>query len=373
MRFINMPARNLARRPLRSALTALGIGIAISSFIALVSLSRGVENAWVRSLDERGIHMLAVSRDAVEVLTATIDENLGDAIRTDPAVADAAGELVNVVRLEDDVHVIMRGWAEGSFLWESLRMEEGRIPGEGDVTGVVVGSALSTVMGLRVGDPVEFAETTFKVVGIAASAGVMNDSALIMKLDTLQKVFDRGNRVTEFALRLKGTQSAETVEAAKRRLQEAHPNLSFIVTRDIADNNDVLRVFRATAWSISAVALVSALVVVLNTLLMSVTERTREIGVLTALGWRSERVLFMIVTEGLILSIVGGVVGAAVGTSGARWIAAFPKLRGLCEVVITWRNVAETGAALLLLGGIGSLYPALRAVSLKPTDALKHE
>jgi putative ABC transport system permease protein len=358
---------------MRSSLTALGVAMAVSSFIVLVSLSRGVENAWKRSLEERGVHMLAISREAVELLTATLDEDLAGRIAMVPGVADVAGELVNLVKIEDNVHVVMRGWPDGSFLWDTLRLEEGDIPKPDDGMGVVIGRTLSTALAAGIGDPLVFMGHEFKIVGISVSAGVMNDGAVIMRLGTLQKVFQRRNRVTTFMLRLRTPGNRQAVEETKRRLCEQLPALSFVVTRDIADNSDILQVLRASAWSVSLVAIITALVFILNTLLMSVTERTREIGVLSAIGWQPSRVLTMIVIEGMALAAVGSVAGAAIGIAGVHWLAQLPKLRSMCEIVVTCRLLAETAAASVFLGAAGSLYPALRALRLRPVDALKYE
>jgi len=373
MLFPSIPLRNLARRPLRSLLTVAGIAIAVASFIVLVSLSRGIENAWIRSLEARGVHMLALSKEAVEVLTATLDEELAGRIAGIPGVAEATGELVNVVRLEDGVHVVMRGWPDGSFLWDTIALEQGRIPGAGNRMGVVVGRTLATAIAAGVGDPLEFMGHEFNVSGVSASAGVMNDSAVITRLDTLQRIFDRGRKVTVFAIRLKDTGDTRAVGETTRLLEAEFPKLAFVATREVGDGNEILQVLRASAWSVSLVAIVTAVVVVLNTLLMSVTERTREIGVLSAIGWGPSRILATILIEGLMLSAAGSLAGAGIGIVGVHRLAALGRLRALCEIVIDGKLLAEAWIVTLALASAGSLYPAWRAVRLRPTEALKHE
>jgi putative ABC transport system permease protein len=81
----------------------------------------------------------------------------------------------------------------------------------------------------------------------------------------------------------------------------------------------------------------------------------------------------MIVIEGMALAAVGSVAGAAIGIAGVHWLAQLPKLRSMCEIVVTCRLLAETAAASVFLGAAGSLYPALRALRLRPVDALKYE
>lgn len=109
----------------------------------------------------------------------------------------------------------------------------------------------------------------------------------------------------------------------------------------------------------------------INTLMMAVAERTREIGIMSAIGWSRPRILGMIVIEGLLLSSVSSLLGCILGVLVARWIAAMPAVRGFLEPEITLRLAVEVAIALLVLGGLGSLYPAWRATRLDPEKALQ--
>ncbi len=364
---------------MRSTLTALGICAAVASFVVLVCMSSGIERAWVNSLSERGIHMLAVSGSAVELLTATIDGALEDRMRGVDGVHDVSGELVNLIRVEnphteDDVHVLIRGWAQGSFVWRSVELSEGRLPAGDRPKGVVIGESLARVLNLGIGDPLPLdASGEFFVSGIAMPAGAMNDNAVILLLATLQTLLEKQGKVTQFALCLEAPDDPQSVADVARRLEEHLPELSFFETSQIAKDNDVLKVFRAMAWGTSVVAVVMALLVVLNTLLMSVTERTRQIGVLSALGWHPGRILSAIVMEGVIIACLGSVAGFAVGTGALRCIVATPRLRGLVEPQVTLEQAMQVVLIALVMGVCGSLYPAWRALKLNPVTALRYE
>ena len=153
MRFINIPLSDLIRQPVRSFLTILGICAAVASFVVLVCMSRGLERAWVNSLAELGIHMVSISGDAVEILTATIDEKLADNIKGVVGVKEVSGELVNLVRLSREpkeyVHVIVRGWPRDSFLWKTLRLQDGRLPIPENKREAIIGETLPFAMILR--------------------------------------------------------------------------------------------------------------------------------------------------------------------------------------------------------------------------------
>jgi putative ABC transport system permease protein len=194
-----------------------------------------------------------------------------------------------------------------------------------------------------------------------------------MLLPVLQSALARPGKVTGFTLRLDRADDASSMAEVRSRLATAFPNLLFTESKDAAEWDHSMRVLRAVAWVTSVIALVMALVVILNTLLLSITERTHEIGILSALGWPSERILLMIVLEGLILAAVGSAAGTLLGIEGLKWLSNLPQVRGFLVPVVTWRLLLEVAGATLFLGVLGSIYPAARALSLKPVDALRYE
>lgn len=373
MRFVSMPLRNLMRRPLRSSLTALGIAVAMAGFILLVGVSRALETAWVNSLHERGTHMMAVRKGVVEILTASLDEGLGDEIRTMAGVSDVAGELVDLASLETGQPVLVIGWPSDSYLWRALRVQEGRLPRDDETHSVVLGQATADALHKAPGDSLRLRRRSFHVAGTFVQSGVLGNHTMILPLTVLQDVMHRPGTVTEFNIRLVRPDDPSDVDSVQARLARAFPDLLFTETSKIADENDILRLFRAASWSTSTIALVIALVVVLNTLLMAVTERVREIGILLAVGWSAPRILAMIVLEGLALVVLGSLIGTLLGLGGLHWLSSFSPVRGFLEPHVTARMILEVTVVALLIGMLASLYPAWRAVRLNAVEALAYE
>ncbi len=373
MRFVSIPARNLSRRPLRSILTALGVAFAVAGFVVLTGFSRGMERAWTTSLIERDVHMTAVPKGTVEILTASIDEMMVARLAAVTGVRDASGELANMVMLPSGQPVLVVGWPPGSFLWATLRLSAGRLPDATAPDGVVLGQGLAGALRLGPGDTLHLLGAPLAVNGVFRPSGVINNNMAIVPLPALQRLINRPGKVTVLDLRLAQPGNSGQVKAVRARLESAFPALAFTETRSVADSNDILRLIRAMAWGISLIALAMGLFTVLNTLLMSVTERMREFGVLSALGWSPSRVLAMVVIEGLTLAVAGSAAGIVLGIGGLRWLAQAPMLRGLVEPEIGVRLLLEVAAATLLLGVVGSLYPAGRAVHVEPVEALKYE
>jgi len=380
MNAFTLPCADLRRRPLRTALTALGIAAAVSSYLTLVSLAQGLEVGWIASLQGRGVHMLALSRDTVEVMASSLPEALGEEIAAVPGVVAVAGEMANLVRLElpgaGTLHVTVRGWPPDSFKWRALPLAEGAPPEPGASAaghpGIVLGVTLADLLGVGVGDPFALRGQPFVVTGVAAPGGVWNDRAVFMPLAAMQAAFDRPGQVTEFGLQVARPQDAASLADLERDLERRFPRLDLLASGDIAGQNDVVRTFRAFAGAVSWVAMGMALVIVLNTLLMSVTERTREIGVLAAVGWSPARILGTVVLQGLLLTAIGAAGGVALGAFSLRVVLRHPTLGGLVEPGLRPEAVLETLVAALVVGAVGGLYPAWRAARARPAASLRH-
>ena len=370
MQLATVAVRNLFRRPARSGLTGAGIAIAVASLFALLSLARGVENAWRLSLDERGSHLVVYERGVVEILASSLPTSLVGILASVPGVKAVAPELVSLAPVGEDAHALVSEWPLDSYLWRSVHLRQGRLPRPGE-RAVVLGEKLATALGRQPGEHVQLLFQDFEVSGVARFSGVMNDGMAFVPAPALQDLISRPGSATIINLELVNPGDRGVISAVRERLAAASARAEVAETESLTRDNRLLGLLRAIAWATSAIALGMGLLAVLNTLMMAVAERTREIGIMSAIGWSRARILSMIVIEGLLLSAVSSLLGCILGVLIAHWIASMPAVRGFLEPEITLRLAVEVALALLALGGFGSVYPAWRATRLDPEKALQ--
>jgi putative ABC transport system permease protein len=364
---------NLGRRPMRSLLTALGIAAAVASLVAMIGLSRGLDKAWLNHFKARGSNLIATQKGAVEIITTSIAAKLSEEIGRIEGVEELAGELADLMALETETTTLAVGWPLGCYLWGTVQLIEGRLPSANEGEAVLLGQSAAEALHKKPGDSLQVRARTLKITGIFRMNGVIGNNSVILPLETLQEIVQRPGKVTVFHLRINKPEDPVEFSAVKARLQAQFPDLSFLETRAAVDNDLVLQLFRAVSWSISVIAIVIALVVMINTLLMRVLEQTHEIGVLSAVGWSTGRIMTMIILEGLILALLGGVIGLVLGAGGLYWLISFPQVKGLIQVEVTPRFLLEIMLAVVALGCLGSVYPAWRAARLNIVDALRYE
>ncbi|MBX7244512.1 MAG: ABC transporter permease [Candidatus Sumerlaeaceae bacterium] len=370
MIFSAIPLRNLLQRPLRTTFTVGGIAVAVCSFTALLAVCNGLEHAWTNSLSERGTHMLATSRNSVDLLTGSLDESLAAEIRAVPGVEEVSGEMTDFIKLEDEQAVIATGIPESCHIWKSLTLSSGRLPAKGQPEAVL-GANVAEALGKKAGDSIEIHNEPFTICGISRFAGAMNNSLLMMDLTTMQQMLGRPGRVTVFHIRITHPEDREKSTATHKALVAKFPGLQVNETNKITEDNKMFQLLHSAAWVNSVISIIMGLLVILNTVTMSVIERRADIGILTAVGWSTRRIVSMVIIEGLAVSTAGSVLGAAASYQLLALLQRFPQARGFLEVQVSSQQVIQVCAAALILGIGGSVYPAWRAARMDPVQSLR--
>lgn len=382
MYFVTFVFKSLLQRKLRSALTCVGVAVAVAAVVALVGVSRGFERSFGQLYERRGVDLVVLRAGIAERLTSNLDERIGPRLQALPGVRAVTSVLLDIVSFEKSsfIGVPIQGWPVDSFMFDDLKILTGRRLQAGDSKVVMLGGVLATNLDKRVGDTIEIEGEECKIVGTFESFNVFENGSAVVLLADLQRLMDRREQVTGFMIVLDNVPDKEARLAALRTEIQAMTDargrllhLSAMPTQDHVRTTLEIRVTHSMAWLTSAIALIIGTIGMLNTMLMSVFERTQEIGILRALGWKKTRVLRMILLESLTLSLVGAVVGVASGILLTRLLILLPDAGGLVSGDIDPAVIAQSIVIALLVGLLGGVYPAFRATRLLPTEAMRHE
>jgi putative ABC transport system permease protein len=363
--------KNLRRRRLRTLLTLCGIGMAIGAFVGLVGFSRAFEQGWLRLYSSSGIDIAVIQQT---FLSTSVDESAVEKIKALPMVAQAAPMIYNVMDLTSDVNALAYGWKADSFEFASLQLLAGRPFRDGQAE-VMLGDLLAENLKKKPGDTIQIQGTPFTVCAIYHGGSALEAGAVIMPLDQMQQLGSLEGKVSTIHVRLKpapaGEAPEEYLKRAQAQIEAALPGLRAVPAAERASNNQIVRLAHASAWGTSCIALLIGILGIANTMAMSVFERTREIGILRALGWNRWHVLALIQLEAVVLGLGGGILGIAVGWGALRLLSALPQTASIVSTSVPVLLLAEALGIAILAGLLAGAAPAWRGAKLSPVEALR--
>jgi putative ABC transport system permease protein len=371
--FAGFVGKNLLRRRLRTLLTLCGIGMAIGAFVGLVGFSRAFEQEWLRIYSSSGIDLAVIQQS---FLNSSMNESMGTKLKSIPEVAQAAPMIFNMMDLTPEVNALAYGWHADSFEFDSIHVLSGRIFHDG-VPEVMLGDILAGDLKKKPGDTLEIQGTTFTVVGVYHGGSALEAAAVLMPLDQLQQLSSLQGKVSTFHVRLRpapqGESQADYLKRAQADIEAALPGLRAVPAAERANNNQLVKLAHASAWGTSLIALLIGIMGIANTMAMSVFERTREIGILRALGWKRWQIIALIQLEAVVLGLGGGILGIFVGWCALNLLARLPQTATIVSSAFSAPTAAEALAIAVLAGLIAGAFPAWRGAQLSPVDALRHD
>ncbi len=386
---------------LRSFLTTLGIIIGVSAVIAMVSLGEGARRTVEEQISRMGTNVLTisaeqrrsggVSREDTEDLKVTDAEALRSGSGGLLTISPQISSRVQLSYLRWNSSNQVRGvWPE-YFGMYNLNIEHGEIFDQGHVQGrrrvAVLGYGVPEELGtpapLLIGKTIQMRGQPFEVLGVLEEKGASGftryDQEVFVPTSTAQyRVFGGRSRLSSILAQVPSTDDMDAaygeIDRILRREHQIRPGND--VDFAVRNSADMVETFNATAQTftlllagIAGISLLVGGIGIMNIMLVSVTERTREIGVRKALGATRRAILLQFLIEALVLCVMGGIMGVLVGVGGASILT---RTQGWDTSV----PVNIVVAAVLFSAAIGlsaGIWPAQRAARLDPIDALRYE
>lgn len=377
--------KSLRLRPVRTVLTGLGIAVAVAATVIFLSLGEGLRQLYAREVGGVGPDLQvsygpfdATSLSAVPELPLGYLNELEQ--EADRYGIVAATPLLFYLRggMSPATAFLFQGIPAdkpADELYYDFRIVEGRpfAPEDESELVAIMGEQAVRRAGLGIGDELRLNPGAhFEVIGVARSGGGFVDNGILVPLTALQQAIGIEDRITFIALELEDPSAAR--EAAER-LAERFPDLGFQTRGDVLGVIERgIQIADVVRLGISVIALIVGALAVANTVLMSVFERTREFGVVRALGARPRFLFGLVLTESIVLSILGATLGVALGIVGINLVNHYSEaLIGFIVAALTPRLVLFAVTLAILIGLLSGLVPAARAARIPIATAMARE
>ena len=376
MNYFKLILKNPFRNKTRSLLAIVGIAIGIATIVALGLITASLEDSTETTLKD-GSAEITVTKigSSMSSSSGNLNESYVEELSKIDGVEKTAGMLessvIDTSKSSDS--------SRYGFRLYGAKTEDLSIVGINNINGsvfdenvneIIVGKSLAEEENYTIGDKVDVYGNEFKITGIYETGSIFYDSAMYTGLGKLQNLTDNEDKISSISIKIKKEANLTTVNDKIK--SEYNNTLSTITNEEMAQTiNDTLDMINSATTAIEALAIIIGGLGVINTMMMTVFERTHEIGVLKSVGWTKKRILSMIMGESIVLTLISGIIGSILGVLAVFILF---KINGDNMTVIFNINIfIKAFLVAFSVGIVGGLYPAIKASRLSPTEALRYE
>ena len=387
-----MAVKAIAGNKMRSFLTILGVVIGVVAIVVLVSIGQGANSSVVESIEGMGTNLITANINARRTNPIDLDSlnelALNEAISYAAPISSVSGTVKAGATTYDDG--VVQGTTPG---YESIRnwtVAEGRFLQQPDIDNrsfvAVIGSEAATEMygtTHAVGETFSLNGYTLTVVGVLAqvgsSASGSNDNQILIPFTLAQRLSNQTSISSFYVSAASSSQVEQAQAAVESYLEKAFANYntnSFGTQYSVFNQSEMLSTLSETTntltlmlGGIAAISLLVGGIGIMNIMLVSVSERTREIGIRKAIGAARGNILMQFLIESLVVSLMGGLLGLAISVAAVKALAPVLQMTLTIPVNVAWMAIGFS----VFIGVVFGMYPANKASKLRPIEALHYE
>jgi putative ABC transport system permease protein len=385
--YFPLPLKNLLRRKVRTLLSAIGIALGVLMIVSLVSVADGMRELTNDMSKMMGKIIYVLQADAsIDPTGSILDMGIVSDIEKIPEV-EAVSPMVWMIGPVEGYN------AAASFLGSNMeiigidpekevklqspfvKLTVGRVFDKDEKDGAILGAAALRNMNKKVGDTVKILykgeKYPFTITGVYETGNTASDGHLVVNLAELQKIMqmprDRIHMIGVTPTR------AEQSSLVARKIKLMIPNVdSSYMSSAMGLLSDFTNTLQLATWVIAGIAALIGGIGIMNTMAMAITERTKEIGIMKAVGWTERDIIQSIVLESVMISLIGAIVGIGLGCLVVLWL--LPSFFGeVFSPILTLPTLLGALLFAVFLGVVGGFLPAKRAAGFDPIDAFRAE
>ena len=387
-----MAVKAIAGNKMRSFLTILGVVIGVVAIVVLVSIGQGANSSVVESIEGMGTNLITANINARRMNPIDLDSlnelAQNEAISYVTPISSVSGTVKAGTTTYDDG--VVQGTTPG---YESIRnwtVAEGRFLQQPDIDNrsfvAVIGSEAATEMygtTHAVGETFSLNGYTITVVGVleavGSSASGSNDNQILIPFTLAQRLSNQTSISSFYVSAASSSQVEQAQAAVESYLEKAFENYntrSFGTQYSVFNQTEMLSTLSETTntltlmlGGIAAISLLVGGIGIMNIMLVSVSERTREIGIRKAIGAARGNILMQFLIESLVVSLMGGLLGLAISVAAVKALAPVLQMTLTIPVNVAWMAIGFS----VFIGVVFGMYPANKASKLRPIEALHYE
>ena len=365
----------LLRRKLRNSFAVVGVALGVAAMISLSAITEGTIHQYERLAAEFRGDIMIQRAGMLDPAFSQVKPDVATKFKAWPEVSNTYLVAFYAIKMlhnptkqnANSRFFVITGVEPESKLLLRHRLIAGDYFSNAGAE-IILGQQAAADMGLQIGNFLEVDKQRFKIVGIYHTGVRLMDKGALISIADIAILRQTAN-VNLIVLDLvAGTDRNELVSKVNTQM----PELEAMISSEVLDNFDQVRLFRNVGFGISILAILMAVLGILNTMIMSVHERTRELGILRALGWTRSMILLLVFREGLILSVIGGAIGFLGGIAATEILVHVIDI-GLIEAQYSGRMWGLATIIVFIVGAVGSALPALQATRITPLQALRYE
>ncbi len=372
LNIFNFSIRNLRRRKGRTSLAIMGIAVGVMLITSLLLIMDGLESSISQSVDVLSGNLIVQKEGSVDLTASIVNVSLVETLRNNPDIQSVSPEIHVAKRLDGGAmgFVVLIGTTEsyGEVVSPSY-IKFGTAFNENETGKAIIGIKLAEQLDIDLGDILSIESIELEITGNFETNAFIDGTTLLVAMSDARTLSGLPKDVVSI-IEIRAT-SPDRASSIKEYVESNFVGYEVIFPQELLDEGEeIMATIRGVILIISSIAIIIGGIGIANTMLMSVLERTPEIGVLKATGWSNSNVGYSIVLEAIGIGIVGGLIGTILGISAS--LVAEDLIPNL-PVEVTILPLLQSFFLAIGLSILSGIYPAIRAARIPPIAAIKGE